>query len=86
MIIKILGSEVSCNSTASNFSSARLVRIVNKNNTVHTLITQAYSNSTVIGTLTIRANSDVLLEKGMTDTIISNNNSDVVAVSVAYKN
>jgi hypothetical protein len=86
--IKVIGSEQACNTTPNTFNLASLVRVLNANTTAFTLITQKYANGTTKSTFSVGfAGSDgsvTYVIKDPTDTLQSNNNSDVRAVSVGF--
>jgi len=86
MLIRVLANEIvvpaASNTTVNN---AVVVRIVHVGLQEH-IITIADEAGTNIGTITILNNSELMLEKRATDTIQVNAGSDVLAVSVAYKN
>lgn len=85
-IIKVIGTEQSCNTTANTFAGSKWVRLVNVN-TSSLLITRAYSNGAVIGTFSLAAGSSCIAEKNPTDTLASNTASAfVLGTTVAYKN
>lgn len=86
MVIKLLASEAACNSTPSNFGSSRLVRVISKETSTVSLITHKANTGTTIGTISILPQTELIIEKSATDTIESNNASNVLAVPVAYKN
>jgi hypothetical protein len=81
MIIKLLGDEIDINSTANNVSSSGLVRVVNRG-TGNTVLIQKYANGTQIASTTVLGNSEIIVIKGNTDTLIGSN---MVATPVAYK-
>jgi hypothetical protein len=81
--IKLRGTEQFCNSTASTFGLATLVRIL-ETGTGNALITHANSSAT-IGTVTIRQGGDAFVIKNPTDTLASNS-ATVVGVQVAFGN
>lgn len=85
MVIKLTGQETSCNSTPSNFSLARLIRVANKDATNIALVTHKTNSSVVVGSISIFPRTDLVLEKAATDTLESNS-TVVSAVTVAYKN
>lgn len=80
-VIKVLGSEISTNSTANTVGNARLVRV---HATANTVVTIANSTPSNIGTISVFGGTDVFIEKQPTDTIAT----DVAAkaVSVAFRN
>jgi hypothetical protein len=85
--IKVIASEISCNSTPNTFNLATLVRILNTSNTAFALVTQKYSNTSTKSTFTLGyAGSDesvVYVIKDSSDTLQSNSTA-VVGVSVGY--
>ena len=86
MVIKLLASEAICNSTPSTFGGSRLVRIISKETTTVSLITHKAASGSTVGTISILPQTELIVEKTSTDTIESNNASNILAVPVAYKN
>lgn len=85
-VIKVLSTETPCNTVANTFGANKAVRLLNTDTSAH-LITQAYSNGAVIGTITLGAGESFVFEKGLTDTLASNNAAGLVkAVPVAFRN
>jgi hypothetical protein len=86
MLIKVLSKKIvlsaSSNTTVNN---AVVVRLVYTGSQEH-LITIADGIGSNIGTFTMLNNSEIVIEKKITDTLQVNSGSDVRAVSVAYKN
>jgi hypothetical protein len=86
MLIKILANEfplsASSNTTVNN---AVVVRLVHTGSQEHT-ITIGDGAGSNIGIFTMLNNSELILEKERTDTLQVNTGSDVLAVSIAYKN
>jgi len=86
MLIRVLANQIvvpaASNTTVNN---AVVVRIAHVGSQEH-IITIANGAGTNIGTITILNNSELMLEKKATDTIQVDGGSDVLAVSVAYKN
>ena len=66
-------------------NGAVVVRLVHIGAQEH-LITIGDGAGTNIGTFTLLNNSELMLEKKSTDTLLVDSGSDVLAVSVAYKN
>ena len=85
MVIKILAQEASCNSTPSNFSGSRLVRVVSKETSTVGVLTLKANTGTTLGTMSILPQTEVIVEKSATDTL-ETNSSNILAVPVAYKN
>ena len=84
-IFKVLGTEATCNTTASSFGNNKVVRLVNTDTAAH-LVTVANTGGT-IATITVNASESLLIEKNPTDTLASNAATTVVrAVPVAYRN
>lgn len=81
--LKLLGSTISVNTTATSFNSASLVRLLNIDSTPH-FITHAYANGVTIGTVVLTANGGdgacVDLMKEPTDTI----KSDTASANLVY--
>lgn len=86
MVIKLLASEAACNSTPSTFGGSRLVRIISKETSTVALITHKTAAAATVGTISILPQTELIIEKLATDTLESNNATNVVAVPVAYKN
>ncbi len=86
MVIKLLASEAACNSTPSTFGGNRLVRIISRETTTVSLITHKSAGGQTVGTISILPQTELIVEKTATDTLESNNASNVLAVPVAYKN
>lgn len=86
MVIKLLASEAACNSTPSTFSGSRLVRVVSKETSTVSLVTHKTGAGATVGTISILPQTELIIEKLSTDTLESNNASNVLAVPVAYKN
>jgi len=86
MLIKILANEfplsASSNTTVNN---AVVVRLVHTGSQEHT-ITIGDGAGSNIGKFTMLNNYELILEKERTDTLQVNAGSDVLAVSIAYKN
>ena len=78
-MIKIIGSEVTLG-TANDVSNSTAVRIYN-NTAADVLITRANTGGT-IGTLTLKANTELIFVKAADDTLAAND--DVLATPVAY--
>ncbi len=81
MIFKLLGDEIDINTTANNVYSSGLVRVVNRGN-ANTILIQRYSNGVQIASTTVLGNSEIIIQKSNTDTLIGAN---MVATPVAYK-
>ena len=73
MIIKPFAVETSCNTTPNAYANAALVRLWNSNVTTAYLVTRAYANNTVIGTITIGPNMELHIEKRPTEVLTTNN-------------
>jgi len=83
-IIRLKGAQASVNATPSSFSNASLLYVYN-GGTVATISVVSSAN-VAVGSMTVGASKDVLLEKAPTDVISSNTASGVVATPVAYRN
>lgn len=81
MIFKLLGDEININSTANDVYSSVLVRVVNRG-TANTVLIQKYANGLQIASTTVLGNSEIVVEKSTTDTLIGAN---MVATPVAYR-
>jgi len=86
-IYKFLNGQITLNATANTINSGTLIRLCHEGtgSTSHT-ITQKYANGATYATFTILAQSEMLIEKQATDTLIVNSGSDVTANRIAYKN
>lgn len=86
MLLKILANEfplsASSNTTVNN---AVVVRLVHTGAQEH-IVTIADGAGSNVGTITILNNSEIFLEKKRTETLQIDAGSDVLAVSIAYKN
>lgn len=86
MLIKILANEfplsASSNTTVNNAVVVRLVHVGAQEHKI-TIADELGSN---IGKFTMLNNSEIILEKRRTDTLIVDSGTDVLAVSIAYKN
>lgn len=84
--IKVLGSELTLNSTASTINSAAVVRLINANTTGPHVITQKDASNNTIGTLTVMAAESIALIKAPSDVLTVDSGSDVKAVKIAFTN
>lgn len=86
MLIKVLANEfalsANSNTTVNNAVVVRLVHIGAQEHKI-TIADGAGSN---VGTITMLNNSEIFLEKKRTETLQIDAGSDVLSVSVAYKN
>ncbi len=90
MLIKVLANEFILNSAANTtVNNAVVVRLVHTGTQEHK-ITIGNGVGANIGTITILHNSELILEKDRTDTLILDaahaGSEDVSVVSIAYKN
>ena len=85
MLIKVLSNEIILNQSNTTVNNAVVVRLVHTGSQEH-LITIADGVGSNIGTFTMINNSEIVIEKKITDTLQVNSGSDVRAVSIAYKN
>ena len=76
-IIRPLGTEISCNTTANSYS-ADVVRLWNSNTTTPYLVTRAFANGVAIGTVTIGPNMEMYIDKTPTDLLSSNNTASAI--------
>ena len=84
-LIKLDGSEVALSNTASNVGFKKVIRVYNSN-AADQLVTQK-SGSTVVGTITVRTGTSVVLEKGSRETLeVGSGVAGVKAVAVSYAN
>ena len=83
---RVIGSEQGIDSTGNDFSSARLVRVVNTANAgTDRNITITDASDVTIGTMKIRGNSELEIEKDYTDKIKStDSSSDVFGTAIAF--
>lgn len=84
-VIKILSNSAVCNSTPSAFGNNKLVQITNINTSAY-LVTQRDAANNIIGSIVIQGGGTYAIEKAATDTLESNNGTNVVATVVAYRN
>lgn len=83
--IKLLGSEVALSDTASDVAKAKVLRIYN-GNAADQLVT-VKDGATVVGTITVKTLSEVILEKNRDHTLeIAAATAGVKAVAIAYTN
>ena len=85
MLIKVLSNEITLSTANTTVNNAVVVRLVHTGSQEH-LITIADGIGSNIGTFTMINNSEIVIEKKITDTLQVNAGSDVKAVSIAYKN
>lgn len=87
-ILKVLGTERACNTTANTYGGSPLVRLnYPAATTASFLVTCKYANSTVKYTVTIGGGQELVLVKDFTDTLESTDTGTAVrAVQVAYGN
>ena len=89
-IIKPLGTESVCNTiTFSSYSNSTLVKISHASavTTLALITCKDSTNTTTKWTTSVIGGETIIVEKGATDIITSNNTSaTLVAVPVAYKN
>jgi hypothetical protein len=86
MLIRVLAQEQILSSTSNTtVNNAVVVRLVHVGAQEHT-VTIADDTGTNVGTITLLNNSEIILEKRITDTLQIDSGSDVRAVSIAYKN
>jgi hypothetical protein len=81
MIYKFLTQEISINTTANNVANSTLVRVVNPT-TSNTVLLIQYANGTTYASGSVRANSEIVIQKNPTDLIIG---SGQLASAVAFK-
>ena len=83
---RVIGSEQGIDSTGNDFSSARLVRVVNTATAgTDRNITITDASDVTIGTMKIRGNSELEIEKDYTDKIKStDSSSDVFGTAIAF--
>lgn len=85
MLIKVLAAEVALNS-ATNVSSATVVRVYNGHSAV-VVITRTDSSDATIGSLTVGIGESVVLEKEPTDKLLASaGGTSVKGVKVAFRN
>lgn len=86
MLIKLLGTEVilspSQNTTVNN---AVVVRLIHTGSQEHVITIQDTSGAN-IANVTMLLNSEIILEKDRDHALLVDADSDVKAVSIAYKN
>ena len=95
IILHLIGDEVvmatnaEANLSISTINNAALVRTYNRT-TSAILVTQQsmFSNGSVdanVATITVGGNCEVLIEKGISDALVSNTSNSAVCVNVAYR-
>ena len=82
--MKVLSAETNL-SSATNVSSASVVRIFNSDSSA-TTVTKKDSGGSTIGTFTILANTSEMLEKNPTNIVFVNAGTDVLGAKVGYTN
>lgn len=86
MLIKVLANEFPLNASSNTtVNNAVVVRLVHIGAQEH-IITIANGVGSNVGTITMLNNSEIFLEKKRTETLQIDAGSDVLSVSVAYKN
>ena len=83
--IRLLGSEAACGTSSgngSNFGESRLVRLINTGTTVR-LVTLETSANVTIGTFSIAAGEEELLNKNKTDEVFAAS-AEVKGVGVGF--
>ena len=85
MLIKVLSNEITLSTANTTVNNAVVVRLVHTGSQEH-LITIADGIGSNIGTFTMINNSEIVIEKKITDTLQVDAGNDVKAVSIAYKN
>lgn len=83
--LKLVGSEVALSNTASNLGLQKVIRVYN-GNAADQLVT-VKNGSTVVGTITVKTKTDVILEKNTDHTLeVAGSVAGVKAVAIAYSN
>tara|TARA_B100001063_G_C16409087_1_gene378634 strand:- start:74 stop:337 length:264 start_codon:yes stop_codon:yes gene_type:complete len=83
--LKLVGSEVALSNTASNLGLQKVIRVYNSN-AADQLVT-VKSGSDVVGTITVKTGTEVILGKNTEHTLeVANAVTGVKAVAVAYSN
>jgi hypothetical protein len=82
MIIKLKAQESSCNSTPQSYSGQRYIRMFN-NTAGAVLVTQRDSGNNVLGSISMVANTELVLSKNSTDTFEANAAIKAVPVGAA---
>lgn len=87
-VLKVLGQERACNTSANTYGGNVLVRLAYPAaSTSSFLVTCKYANTSVKYTVTIGGGQEIILEKSTTDTLESTDTGTAVrAVPVAYRN
>ena len=89
-IVKPLGTESVCNTTTfSSYSNSTLVKLSHASaiTTLALITCKDSTNTTIKWTTSVIGGETIILEKGATDILTSNNTAaTLVAVPVAYKN
>jgi hypothetical protein len=82
IVVKPANNEITL-TTANTVYSAKAVRLVNTGAAVSVITVGAVANGTLAGSFSLRANSEVVVQKQPTDTLASSA-STVVATPVAW--
>ena len=82
--IKLKGAEAAITTTATNFSSASVIRLHNTNASTARLITLTTTGDVAIGTFTLLAGEVVNLQKDPTDKIESAHATEVLGTPIAF--
>jgi hypothetical protein len=84
-VIKLKGPTVTLTTTANAVGNATIVRIVHSSaGNADRILTQSYANGTAIANTYLLAGETLYLLKGTTDTLKTDNGTDVFATPVAY--
>ncbi len=83
--LKLVGSEVALSDTASNLGLQKVIRVYNSN-AADQLVT-VKSGSDVVGTITVKTGTEVILGKNTDHTLeVANAVTGVKAVAITYSN
>ena len=86
MLIKLLGTEVTLSpSQNTTVNNAVVVRLIHTGSQEHVITIQDTSGAN-IANVTMLFNSEIILEKDRDHALLVDADSDVKAVSIAYKN
>jgi hypothetical protein len=82
--IKLKGAEANIPTTADNFSSASVIRLLNKHATTQYVITLTTAGNAAIGTFTMKGGEVINLQKDSTDKIAVSTGTNIVGTPIAF--
>jgi len=83
-VLKFMANNEVTLGTANNVNNATLVRIVNPTATVHTVTVKNANGATTLSVFTVMGQSEIVVQKGATDTMAADAGTDLKATSVAF--